>query len=285
MTSHLIYADDRCLLSLNGPDVVSFLQGIITNDMALLETNTSLYTALLNPQGRYVFDFFVIKGEEPHQFWIDCPKSRASDLIKMLSFYKLRADVQIKDVSAMIAVVLQPHDEHPQAALQNVAMIHTSDPRHPSLGVRSLIPIEHLDTFITTRDLVSYEQQRIQLGAPGELDLIPQKSLPLESNFDIFNALSFTKGCYLGQELTTRTKFRGETRKRLIPCHMTTPLDPLQSMDITADTLLVGSVRSIAFPHALAFVRLENCHFVDDNMIAYCQGKPIALQKPSWLLY
>ncbi|MGN6670632.1 MAG: CAF17-like 4Fe-4S cluster assembly/insertion protein YgfZ [Candidatus Nucleicultricaceae bacterium] len=283
MINHLIYAHDRCVLSVRGSEVVPFLQGLITNDMALLEHSAVLYTALLSPQGRYVFDFFVIKGEDPHQYWIDCPTSRASDLIKMLSFYKLRADVVIKNVSDIYAVILALESTCDIKTLHQEALICNTDPRHPALGIRALVPTQSLEVLNPDRDTTAYEQLRIQLGAPGEGDLIPQKSLPLESNFDIFNALSFTKGCYLGQELTTRTKFRGETRKRFLPCRITTPLDPIQSLDITQGDAILGTVRSIVYPHALALIRLEACQFVEDNCIGTCQGHPIVIQKPDWL--
>lgn len=283
MINHLIYAHDRCVLSVSGSEVVPFLQGLITNDMTLLDHNSALYTALLSPQGRYVFDFFVIKGEEPHQYWIDCPASRAHDLIKMLSFYKLRADVSIKNMSDAYAVILAIGSTCNIKTLSQEALICNTDPRHPALGIRALVPIQSLMALGPDRDTTAYEQLCIQLGAPGDADLIPQKSLPLESNFDIFNALSFTKGCYLGQELTTRTKFRGETRKRFLPCRITTPLNPNENLDITQSGVALGTVRSIVYPHVLALIRLEACQFVDDNLIGTCQGHPIVIQKPSWL--
>jgi folate-binding protein YgfZ len=122
------------------------------------------------------------------------------------------------------------------------------------------------------------------VGAPEEDDLIPQKSFPFEVNLDVFNAISFNKGCYLGQELTTRTKFRGETRKRLLPCRLALPLDPEQPLTLTKESKEIGEIRSISHPLALAYVRLDA--FPDDalEVTAHCQNNEVIIFKPEGLI-
>lgn len=278
----MMLLENRSVIALKGTSVLSFLQGLVTQDMTLLTHQTALYTALLTPQGRYLFDFFVIT-HEPETFFIECNHSRAADLIKQLSFYKLRSDVQIQDVSASYAVVAcmtQPKDA------SNLALdtVFFEDPRHALLGWRGIVNRTSIEHYDVSLDQTPYQHARLALGIPDHDDLIPQKSLPLESNFDIFNAVSFTKGCYLGQELTTRTKFRGETRKRFLPCIVSEPLDPSASRDVILGNTTIGTLRSYDHPRGLVFVRLTDCSFVDRTLTASVQGKEVVIEAPSWLV-
>lgn len=271
-----IQLNQRTVLELRGADVLSFLQALITNDVTQLVSNPALYTALLTPQGRYLFDFFLVKGSDC--YLVDCPTSRADDLMKMMRFYKLRSDVLISDVTATYTVLhYLGHD------MPTTDSAFFSDPRHPSLGIRGIVPRDKIHDYALAHDQTPYDLQRIQLGAPGEEDLIPQKSFPFEVNLDVFNAISFNKGCYLGQELTTRTKFRGETRKRLLPCRLAFPLNPEHPLTLTKESKEIGEIRSMSHPLALAHVRLDA--FPDDavEITVCCQNTAVVIFKPNWL--
>lgn len=276
--NEFIELNHRSILSLSGADVLSFLQGLITNDVALLEQQPALYTALLTPQGRYLFDFFLVKGLDG--YFIDCTTARAADLVKMLGFYKLRSHVHINDVTNT-HTVLQCLT---QRESQNDPLFF-SDPRHSSLGIRGIVPRDKLNDYDHTADQTSYDLRRIQIGAPEGDDLIPQKSFPFEVNLDVFNAISFNKGCYLGQELTTRTKFRGETRKRLLPCRLSFPLDKNHPFTLTNETQEIGEIRSVRHPLALAYVRLDAFPSNAFEITAFCQNNAVVISKPNWFTF
>jgi folate-binding protein YgfZ len=273
--NEFVQLNKRSVLALTGSDVLSFLQGLITNDVTLLGSQPALYTALLTPQGRYLFDFFLVKGEE--SYFIDCMTSRAPDLVKMMGFYKLRSDVHISDVTATYTVL----QCQTQSELANDSAFFP-DPRHPSLGIRGIVPRDRLPDYALTPDQTPYDLHRIQVGAPEGDDLIPQKSFPFEVNLDVFNAISFNKGCYLGQELTTRTKFRGETRKRLLPCRLALRLDPEHSLILTKDEQEIGEIRSISHPLALAYVRLDTFPPGATEISVFCQNNAVVIFKPNW---
>ena len=207
-----LYHKNRAVFKLQGPDALSFLQGIITNDSETLAENSILYTVMLTPTGRFPFEFFLYWGHEDGKdcVYLDTPASFASDLFKRMRLFKLRANVTIDDISDKVHVVTY-HDDSPPSK-----RFAFPDPRHPSLGYRGLffegITKDYQD------DEVFYTDLCLKLCIPrAGFELIPEKTIPLEANLEELNALSFTKGCYLGQELTARTKHQGTVRKKLYP--------------------------------------------------------------------
>lgn len=258
----------RGLLRLEGEDCQSFLQGLISNDIGKLTSDHALYAALLTPQGKYLFDFLLFS--DGGAILIESEGARLAQLMQRLLMYRLRAHVEISDITSAnrIAVVLGeeapeafglPHA--PGAARAEDGLVIAVDPRVAALGVRLVGASGAVDAALAARDVEisdssAYDEERVRLGVPeGAVDLIVQKSTLLESNFEELHGVDFDKGCYVGQELTARTKYRGLVKKRLVPV---TVEGVVRSGDpVSRDGKEVGDIRSVAGGRALALIRLE----------------------------
>jgi folate-binding protein YgfZ len=200
---HAYHHTNRRVIAIAGEDRSTFLQGLITNDINLLSEKGMIYAAMLTPQGKFLYDFFLTSQDD--KILLDCLDEIHAPLMKKLMLYRLRARVAIEDVSEFYGVY-SVHDEEANLTL---------DPRCPQLGYRAIIKKEDLPF---SNNLDDYDKLRLSLGIPEILkDMIPEKSIPLECNLDQLNAISWSKGCYVGQELTARTHYRGVVRKRLLP--------------------------------------------------------------------
>ncbi|MCH9753692.1 MAG: hypothetical protein K0T99_02185 [Alphaproteobacteria bacterium] len=194
--------DNRSVLSISGKDKFDFLQGLITNDINALEEGKMLYALMLNPQGRFLYDFFITLQEE--NIFIDHESDFTKEITSKLNLYKLRSDVHIKDCSQEYQVVSS------QGSLEALSY---EDPRDERIGFRSYISTNsELKGGSSRYDELMYEYT---IPDPHK-DMIRERSFPLEYGLDKFNAISFEKGCYMGQENTARTKHRGTIRKKLV---------------------------------------------------------------------
>ncbi len=288
------YDDSRSFISLTGKDCASFLQGIITNDIHKVTDSNSIYTALLTPQGRYLFDFFVFKNTDG--LMIDVDKERQEDLVKLLKKYKLRSDVEIKRIYGDSLVRCAFGDDvfsyfdiptTPGFTKEGEGYIVYVDPRLSDLGVR----IVTLDQTIFDKmglELVKYreyDRHRLSLGVPeGGTDMITEKAIPLECGLDELNAVSWDKGCYLGQELTARTKHRGLVRKRLLPVTFEPVFIPELSPIFHLDQE-VGSMRSSDLGHGLALIRLEVLEILAPDETLISNGEKLQVQVPTWMKF
>ena len=249
--------DDRGSIRLSGPDARAFLQGLISNDMELLRPESALYAALLTPQGKYLFDFLLY--DRGDHLLLDAERARLPDLIRRLTLYRLRAQVTLEDVSAELAV-LAIFDRQPVAAAGIPGAV--VDPRLPELGLRIALPRQEVAGLVAAHALqpvepAQYDRLRLELGVPdGSRDLVVDRSLLLESGFEELHGVSFTKGCFVGQELTARTKHRGLIKRRLLPVRVDGPL-PAPGTPVTRGGKDAGEVRSGAGDLALALLRLD----------------------------
>lgn len=241
---------DRGILAVTGEDRASFLQGLVSNDTAKLGGG-ALYAALLTAQGKYLHDFIMV--ERDGAIWLDTEAARLPDLKRRLSIYKLRAKVAI--------------DERPEFAVAAVfggslPDIAFPDPRLAELGGRVVLPREQIRATLAglglaEADFAAYDSLRLGLGVPdGSRDLVVDKSILLESGFDELNGVDWQKGCYIGQELTARTKYRGLIKKRLFPVHIDGAA-PQPGAILTLDGKEAGEMRSSRGDRGLALLRLE----------------------------
>ena len=216
----------RGVLRIEGRDARKLLQGLVTSDVTLLDAAPQ-YTCFLSAQGRVLHDAFLVSGPDGSVL-LDSELSAQAELTAHLKRYKLRSKVTIRDATDELAVVASWDDGSVGAAAADVRPPseggHWADPRLPQLGSRLLWPArEAAPTAVSQIDAAEviadvYDARLALLGVPnGQAHLPPGEALPLESNLELLNAISFTKGCYLGQELTARTNFRGVVRKRLAP--------------------------------------------------------------------
>jgi folate-binding protein YgfZ len=237
----------RGVVELGGVDRVGFLQGLVSNDVALAGPGRAVWAALLTPQGKWLADFFVIARGAA--LLLDAERDQVAPLIQRLGRYRLRADVSLRDASAewFVHAAWDGRPDGPEAA------VVVPDPRLPEAGWRVLSPTPLLESAM----LAEWDARRIGLGLPdGSRDLEPEKTVLLEAGFDELGGVSWTKGCYMGQELTARTKYRGLVKRRLLPVALDGDVAP--GTAITREGQEVGVVRSVAGRQALAVLRLDS---------------------------
>ncbi|HEY4135772.1 MAG TPA: folate-binding protein [Alphaproteobacteria bacterium] len=260
--------DDRGVLAVSGDDARPFLQNLVTNDIEKAQPGQAIYAALLTSNGRYLHDFFVI--EMDGVLFIDVAKKRLADLQERLLKYRLRAKVEVDDVSRIFRVIALlgdgPHDSQALHGFEGRGGPFANgfcyvDPRYAGIGVRALLPADALEALeaagFQAGDRMAYETLRLLFGMPeGAFDLTPEKSLPLESDFDLFNAIDWKKGCYIGQELTARMHYRKMLKKRLLPVGIEGDV-PEFGTPILYDGAEVGEMRTGMGEQGIALLRLE----------------------------
>lgn len=249
--------DNRGLIWVSGPEAEAFLQGLITNDVSLADRSNAIYAALLTPQGKFLHDFIVVRWKDG--LLLDTDLTRVEELGKRLAMYRLRAKIEIADLSQDIAVValLGPG---PMPGSDDSARVF-ADPRHPGLGQRAYIA-EDARAWLQRNDIAlldadQYDLLRVKLGVPdGGRDVPVEKAFPLEYGFDALNAVSYEKGCYIGQELTARTHNRGKIKKGLFRIALEDGV-PEPGTEIRAGDAAIGTVLSGSGSIALAHLRLD----------------------------
>jgi tRNA-modifying protein YgfZ len=257
---------DRGVVRVEGEDAPDFLQGLLTNDVVGLAAGEARFAALLTPQGKILFDFLVLRAPgAPPVLLLDCPKALAADLAKRLSIYKLRAKVAISDASADFGIVA---DWSGAADLPAGAHVY-ADPRAAALGRRAILPRAAAEAF-TEAALPAYEAARIAVGAPrGDVDFAYGDAFPHDADMDLFNGVDFAKGCYVGQEVVSRMKHRGEARKRVVRVRLAGAA-PAPGTLVTDGALAVGALGAAAGDKALALLR------IDRAAEAQAAGRPLA---------
>jgi tRNA-modifying protein YgfZ len=259
----LAHLPDRGMLAVSGEDRVAFLQGLVSNDVDLPEGGIC-WAALLTPQGKWLADFFVVA--EAGRLLLECERAQAAMIAQRLARFRLRSRVAIEDVSGAFAV-------HAAWGTPPGLPGHP-DPRLPDAGwrIHAAAPVP---ADASTED---YARHRIALGLPdGSADLEAEKSVLLEAGFDELHGVSWSKGCYMGQELTARTKYRGLVKKRLVPVEIDGEVPP-RGTPVLADGAEVGELRSAVPGLGLALLRLDSL----DRALA-CGAARLAPRIPGWM--
>ena len=260
-----VVLEDRGVLAVGGAERATFLQSVVSNDTARISGACAIYAALLTAQGKYLHDFMLV--EVGDTIWLDGERERLGDLQRRLSMYRLRAKVTLDDrpdlaVGVLFGGAMLGLPDKPGAARALGAGIAFVDPRLAALGDRIILPREHIrrvlsESGATETDFAEYDRLRLGCGIPdGSRDLILDKSILLESGFDELNGVDWQKGCYIGQELTARTKYRGLIKKRLFPVRIDGPA-PEAGTVVTIDGREAGEMRSSQDGIGLALLRLE----------------------------
>ena len=259
----------RGIVAVTGPDARTLLQGLVSNDVLKVAPRRAVYAALLTPQGRYLHDFLM--AELGDRLVLDVEAARQADLVRRLTLYRLRANVQFAAVEAGLAVAACWGDgalaafglpAEPGAAVPLNGGVAMVDPRDARLGVRVIAPADRMAERLPGRggvagDPADYEKLRLLLGVPdGSRDLPVEQALLMENGFERLHGVDFGKGCYVGQEITARMKHRGLTKKRLVPVKVAGPL-PAAGTPILHDGQEVGEMRSGLDDVALALLRVD----------------------------
>jgi folate-binding protein YgfZ len=258
----------RSLFSLAGEDRRTFLQGLVSNDVAKAAPDRTLYGAFLTPQGKFLHEFFL--GEKDDAFWLETETGRRDDFVRRLSIYKLRSKVGMATTDGVRVFALLGRDPAAAIGLPGEAGaagpfgggVVFVDPRLPAAGLRGWLP-EGAEAALAGAGFERaeppyWDAHRIRLGLPdGSRDLVPEKAILLENGFNELHGVDWEKGCYLGQELTARTKYRGLVRKRLVPVAIAGPA-PEPGTQIMLGDAAAGEMRSHSGSAGLAMLRLES---------------------------
>ncbi len=272
----------RSVIAVGGPDRVEFLQGLISNDTTKAGPGKAVWAALLTPQGRFLNDMFVVDGGDD-TLLLETERERAAGLARKLSLHKLRSKVTVEDRGAALDVAVV-FGEGVDTSLPIEGSVAFVDPRLPELGLRVLAPAGQAASLLAARgfaatSLEAYDTLRIGLGVPdGSRDLPVEKAILLESGFDELNGIDWDKGCYMGQELTARTRYRGLVRKRLLPVKVEGPL-PAPGTAVLSDGKDVGEIRSGTGDRAIAMLRLAA---IGHGALTADQAK-IVPHVPAWM--
>ncbi|MFV0367081.1 MAG: YgfZ/GcvT domain-containing protein [Hyphomicrobiaceae bacterium] len=286
-TTSMALLTDRGVLSVKGVDGTKLLQGVITNEMGLLDTQGAVHTGLLSPQGKILFDFFVTKGSDG--LLIETAKSSVASLKQRLDMYKLRANAEITDVTEMYTVAAcwggphaSRHEESPT--------IGFADPRHPDLGTRHLASLEsdwRCDAEgAKPAPMDAYHAHRIAIGVPEAIrDFKLGDTFPHEALYDQTHSVSFEKGCYVGQEVVSRMQHRSTARKRIVPLEGTADL-PTDNPDVVAGEITIGTLGSVAGKRGLALIRLDRAAELKAKGNALTAGGvPVEISLPDWVTF
>jgi folate-binding protein YgfZ len=288
---------DRAVLRLTGPDAKPFLQGLISNDVTKLSIGSAIHAAFLTPQGKYLHDFFL--AENATGLMLDGEKERLPDLKRRLGIYRLRSQVTIETADDLAVFALPGLASLSAAGLQPEAGAARSldggilftDPRLAGVGGRAILPASSGDGALAALGLASvernrYDELRLSLGLPdGSRDMAVDKSILLEGGFEELHGIDFAKGCYMGQEVTARSKDRGLVKRRLLPVAIEgtapPPGTPLMLGDREA-----GEMRSSSGSRGLALLRLERfAEAQAEGRVLTAAGAKLIPSKPDWATF
>ena len=234
----IILLEDRGLISITGEDTKNFLQNIITNDIEKVSFSSSIFSALFTPQGKYLFEFFLIQTK--NGYLLDCDNEFTKEIINYLLKYKLRSKIEITDISTDYVIGLISSEkfldiQESENKTDDTIEFRDSplflDPRNKNLGARILSSLEKLHLTIKKLDLKivkpdAYFAKAHSLGIPIKgIKNLKDQLFGLEANFEELNAIDFKKGCYIGQENTARMKLKEKLRRRLLPISSTEKLN------------------------------------------------------------
>lgn len=247
-SSFFVRLHNRGAVVVSGPDARSFLQGLITNDINLLDSQPMVYSCLLTPQGKFMFDFFMTK--QAHAIQLECEGGeRAISLMNRLNHFKLRSKIVLESIAEIN--VFQIIGDAPSTE-------SVPDPRHPGLGFRTYVRPDNMPELPFDK----WDRHRILHAVPdGSRDMKLDQSTMADGRIDRLNGVSYTKGCYMGQELTARVHYRGLAKRSLVAIQAkdgASPPFPLYGTDLKSGDTLLGEMRSSCGDVGLALLRDES---------------------------
>ena len=287
--------EDRGFIFVNGEDAKDFLQNIITKDINTVTDNNSSFASILTPQGKYLVEFFIIKHNDG--YLLDCEKSNVEQLTKIFSNYKLRSKVNFNNESNNYAAAIISKDkfislENGKNSLGFTIQYRTNpifmDPRNELIGARLISSLEKLHLSIKKLNLKiankdDYYNKCYEIGIPEKnLNKLKEKIFGIENNLEELNALDFKKGCYVGQENTSRIKLRSKLRRRLLPVKLIkgkiNENEVIKFQNFEVGRILIDQ------PYPFAIVKLTDPNinkFLNENL--QCGSGTVKIFAPKWL--
>ena len=286
--------EDRGIIYIEGPDTKNFLQNIVTNNLDKVTDNQSIYSSLLTPQGKYLFDFILVKYK--NGYVIDCEKIELENLIKVLNVYKLRSKVEIVNLSNEFVIASLSYEKYlslednqtPGFTIKYREDLILLDPRNIKLGARLIsnlekiyLSLKKLDLKIVDKNI--YYKESFDLGIVQINSFkLKDKIFGIECNLEELNAIDFKKGCFVGQENTSRIKLRSKLRRRLLPLK-------IKEGKISEEDFIMFNNNEVGrilihtpFPFALVkIVDPDINKFLKKDLV--CGSAKIEVTKPEWL--
>ena len=295
MNNSVYILEDRAILYINGLDAKDFLQNLISNDINKVTDESSCFASLLTPQGKFMYEFIVIKHKSG--YFIDCEKSQSEEIFKQLNLYKIRSKVEILNLSNEFVVASFGYEKYLSIEGSKDVLGFTFkyredpiilDPRNKNLGARLIINLEKLYLSLKKLELKddkieNYYIQSHKLGiVPKNLNKLKNKLFGIECNFEELNAIDFKKGCYVGQENTARIKLKNKLSKRLLPIEI---IDGKLSEDETIyyNDVEIGKIL-INEDYPFALIKYLNENFNKDFTFK-CKNGSFKIFIPDWLKF
>ena len=294
--NEVITLEDRGFIQVNGPEAKEFLQNIVTNNVEKVTPESTLFSSILTPQGKYLFDFFIIKLKD--NYLIECEKKSTSEIIKLLNFYKLRSKVDFIDLNEKYTVAIislekfkEINNSDPlkgKTATYGENLIYI-DPRNEKLGAKIISKAKDINLTIKKLNLSIVDQKKyykksFELGVPQtEMNKLKEKIFGIENNLDELNGIDFKKGCYVGQENTARIKLRNKLRRRVLPVQKIKG-EVFENDIIKYKDNEIGKIM-IDKPHPFALVKVVDPDIKEfNNTELQCGNSKIKILKPDWII-
>ena len=293
--NEVITLEDRGFIHVNGAEAKDFLQNIVTNDIEKVTSSSTVFSSILTPQGKYLFEFFILKLKD--NYLIECEKKSTTEIIKLLNFYKLRSKVDFIDLSEKYATAIISLEKFKEINSSSLSKGSTAsyrddpvyiDPRNDKLGAKIISKLENIHLTIKKLNLKivekeKYYNQSFQLGIPQiDLNKLKDKIFGIENNLDELNGIDFKKGCYIGQENTSRIKLRNKLRRRILPIEKVS--GQLSENDIIKyKDNEVGKIM-IDKPYSFALVKViepDLSEFTNTELI--CGKSKVKILTPDWI--
>ena len=293
MNNSVYILEDRSILYISGQDASDFLQNLISNDINKVTDNASCFASLLTPQGKFLYEFIVVKYKSG--FLIDCEKSQSEEILKQLNLYRIRSKVEILNLSNEFVVASFGYEKYLSIDNSKDILGFTIryredpiilDPRNKNLGARLIINLEKLYLSLKKLKLKddkveNYYYQSHKLGiVPKNLNKLKNKLFGIECNFEELNGIDFKKGCYVGQENTARIKLKNKLSKRLLPVEIINgKLD--EGETVYCNEIEIGKIL-INEEYPFALVKFSNKNFNKDLTFKSKNGL-FKIFIPEWL--
>ena len=294
--NEVITLEDRGFIQINGPEAKEFLQNIVTNNVEKVTPESTLFSSILTPQGKYLFDFFIIKLKD--NYLIECEKKSTSEIIKLLNFYKLRSKVDLVDLNEKYTVAIISLEKFREINNSDLLKGKTTtyeenliyiDPRSEKLGAKIISKTKDINLIIKKLNLnivdkQKYYKESFDLGIlQTEMKKLKEKIFGIENNLDELNGIDFKKGCYVGQENTSRIKLRNKLRRRVLPVQKIKG-DVSENDIIKYKDIEIGKVM-IDKPLPFALVKVVDPDLKEFNNIELkCGNSKIKILKPDWII-
>jgi len=293
--NEVITLEDRGFIQINGPEAKDFLQNIVTNDIEKVTNNSTVFSSILTPQGKYLFEFFVLKFKD--SYLLECEKKSSAEIIKLLNFYKLRSKVDFVDLSEKYVAAVVSLEKFKEMNGSDLSKGSTTsyqedpvyiDPRNDKLGAKIISKLENIHLTIKKLNLKitdkkNYYNKSFELGIPQiDLNKLKDKIFGIENNLDELNGIDFKKGCYIGQENTSRIKLRNKLRRRILPVQKITgeisENDIIKYKDSEVGKILIDK------PYSFALIKVVEPDLKEfTNTELMCGKSKVKILKPEWI--